>query len=63
LGQGAIDGEGVQETQPDGSSVRGGRSRVRCYGVCSKPGHNARTCQEATEASDSPVSDVIIVGS
>ncbi len=38
-------------------------TKVRCCGVCSKPGHNARTCQEAVEASDSAASDVIIVGS
>ena len=63
LGQGAVGREGVQETQPDGSGAGVGRTRVRCCGVCGKPGHNARTCQEAAEASDSAVSDVIIVGS
>jgi hypothetical protein len=31
--------------------------------VCGKPGHNARTCQEAGELSDSAASDVIVVGS
>jgi len=49
--------------QPEGSGAGGGRTKVRCCGVCGKPGHNARTCQEAAEASDSTVSDVIIVGS
>ena len=49
--------------QPEDSGARGGRTRVRWYGVCGKPGHNARTCQEAAEASDSAASDVIIVGS
>ena len=44
LGQGAVGGEGVQETQPEGSGTGGGRTRVRCCGVCSKPGYNARTC-------------------
>ena len=63
LGQGAVSGEGVQETQPDGGSAGGGRTRVRCCGVCGKPGHNARTCQEVAEASDSAASDVIIVSS
>ncbi len=63
LGQGAIGGKGVQEMQPEGSSAEGGRMKVRCYGVYSKPGHNARTCQEVVEASDSAVSNVIIVGS
>jgi hypothetical protein len=63
LGPGAVGGEGVQETQPGSGGAGGGRTRVRCCGVCGKPGHNARTCQEAVEASDSAVSDVIIVGS
>jgi len=63
LGQGAIDRKGVQEMQPEGSGIGGGRTKVRYYGVYGKPGHNARTCQEAIEASDSTVSNVIIVGS
>jgi hypothetical protein len=63
LGQGAEGGEEVQETQLYGGSVGGGRAKVRCCSVCGKPGHNARTCQEVVEASDSAVSDVIIVGS
>ena len=63
LDQGAVGGEGVQEMQSGGSGAGGVRTRVRCYGVCGKPSHNARTCQEAAEASDSAVSDVIVVGS
>jgi hypothetical protein len=63
LGLGAIGREGAQETQADSSSIGGVRTRVRCYSVCGKPGHNARTCQEAIEASNSAASDVIIVGS
>ena len=53
----------MQETQLDGGSTRGVRTRLRCCGVCGKPGHNARTCQEVAESSDSAASDVIIVGS
>jgi hypothetical protein len=63
LDQKAAGGEGVQETQPDGSGIGGARMKVRCCGVCGKPGHNVRTCQEAVEASDSAVSDVIVVSS
>jgi hypothetical protein len=63
LGQGAVGKEGVQETQSGGSGAGGARTKVRCCGVCGKPGHNARTCQEVAEASDSAASDVIIVGS
>ena len=63
LGQGAVGREGVQEMQPEGGGAGGVRTRVRCCGVCGKPGYNARTCQEAVEASDSAASDVIIVGS
>ena len=63
LGQEAIGGEGVQEMRSGGSGAGGVRTRVRCCGVCGKPGYNARTCQEVAEASDSAASDVIIVGS
>jgi hypothetical protein len=63
LDQKAVGGEGVQEMQPDSRGVQGARTKVRCYSVCGKPGHNTRTCQEAVEASDSAVSDVIVVGS
>ena len=63
LDQKAVDGEGVQEIQPGGGGAGGVRTKVRCCGVCGKPGHNARTCQEVAEASDSAASDVIIVGS
>jgi hypothetical protein len=61
LDQKAIGGGVVQGTQLDSSGVGGGRTKVRCCSVCGKPGHNARTCQEAVEASDSAVSDVIVV--
>ena len=55
-------GEGApQETQPDGSGAGGARAKVRRYSKCGKPGHNARTCQEATEVSGAAVSDVIVV--
>jgi hypothetical protein len=63
LGQRAVGGEGAQETQLDAGGGGGGRTKVRRCGVCGKPGHNARTCQEAAEAPDLAVSDVIIVGS
>jgi len=56
-------GEVTQEKEQDSSSVGGVRTKVRCYSVCGKPGHNARTCQEAGESSDSAASNVIIVGS
>jgi len=63
LGPGAVGREGPQETQADSGGAEGGRTRVRCCGVCGKPGYNARTCQEAVEASDSAISDVIVVSS
>ena len=53
----------AQEKEQDGGGVGGGCTRVRCCGVCGKPGYNARTCQEVVEGSDSAVSDVIIIGS
>jgi hypothetical protein len=63
LGQGDIGREGVQETRSGGSGAGGIRTRVRCCGVCGKPGHNARTCQEVTEASDVSISEEIVVSS
>jgi hypothetical protein len=63
LDQKAVGWEVAQETQLDGRSAGGARTKVRCCGVCGKPDHNARTCQEAAELSNSAVSDVIIVGS
>ena len=63
LGQGAVAGEGVQELQPGSGGAGGGCTRVQCCSVCSKPGHNACTCQEVAEASDPAASDVIIVSS
>ncbi len=63
VGQGAVGREGVQETQSGGSGAGGVRTRVRCYSICGKPGHNARTCREVAEASDSAASNVIIVSS
>ena len=63
LDQKAVGGEKVQETQQDGSGAGGARTKVRCCSVCGKPGHNARTCQEAVDALDSAVSDVIVVSS
>ena len=53
----------MQEMQSGDSGTGGVRTKVRCCGVCGKPGHNTRTCQEVIEASDSAASNVIIVGS
>ena len=61
LDQRAVGKGGVQETQPDGSGTGGARTNVRCCSRCRKPGHNARTCQEGAEATDTAVSDVIVV--
>jgi hypothetical protein len=43
LDQKAVGGEEVQDTQLDGSSVGVACTKVRCCGVCGKPGYNART--------------------
>jgi hypothetical protein len=63
LDQKAVDEQVMQETRQGGGRARGGRTKIRCCGVCGKPGHNARTCQEAVESSDSAASDVIVVDS
>jgi hypothetical protein len=46
LDQKAIDEQVAQETRQGSSRGRGPRTKARCCGVCGKPGHNARTCQE-----------------
>jgi len=51
----------VQEIRQNGGSARGSRTKIRCYGVCGKPGHNARTCKEAAESSDSSVCNLVII--
>ena len=63
LDQKAVGGEVVQETQQDGGGTGGARTKVRRCGTCGKPGHNARTCQEAVEVADTAISDVIVVSS
>jgi hypothetical protein len=47
IGQEAVRGEGTQEMQPDSGGAGSGHRKVRCCSVCGKPGHTARTCQEA----------------
>jgi len=61
LDQEAVGEQLAQETRQSGSSTRGSRTKIRCCGVCGKPGHNARTCKEAAESSDSSISDLVIV--
>lgn len=63
LAQKVVSGKAGQEMQQDGSGAGGARTKIRCCSVCGKPGHNARTCQKGTKASDSAVSDAIIVSS
>jgi hypothetical protein len=61
LGQKAVGEKVVQDIQPDGPGAGGCSAKVRCCSTCRKPGHNARTCQEGAEATDTAVSDVIVV--
>lgn len=61
LDQNAVDEQMVKETREGSGSMRGAYTRIRCCSVCGKPGHNARTCQEAVELSDSTASDTIVV--
>ena len=46
LNEKAVGVEAVEQTQPGGTGA-GPARKVQCCGVCGKPGHNARTCQEA----------------
>ena len=61
LDQKAVDEQLVQETRPNGRGAGGARTKIQCCGLCGKPGHNARTCQEAGESSDSSISGSVIV--
>jgi hypothetical protein len=61
LDQRAIDEQILQENRQSGSRAGGARTKTRCCSICGKPGHNARTCQEAGESSDSSISSVIVV--
>jgi DDE superfamily endonuclease len=60
LDQKAIDEQVMQENRQGSGRAGGARTKARSCGVCGKPGHNARTCKEAVEGSDSATSDVII---
>jgi hypothetical protein len=53
----------LQEKRQGSGNAKGSRAKVRCCSICSKPGHNARTCQQARESSDLPVSNVAVVNS
>jgi hypothetical protein len=61
LDQKDVDEQVIQETRQNGSGAAGSHTKIRCCGVCGKPGHNVRTCKEATESSDSSVCDSVIV--
>ena len=61
LDQKAVGEQLAQETRQNGSGAGGARTKIQCCGVCGKPGHNARTCQEAAESSDSSISSSVIV--
>jgi len=61
LDQKAVGEQLVQEIQQNSSGAGGSRTKIRCCKVCGKPGHNARTCKEAAELSDSSVSNSVIV--
>jgi len=61
LDQKVIGEQVAQETRQNNSGAGGSRTKIRCYGVYGKPGHNARTCKEAAESSNSSVSNSVIV--
>ena len=63
LDQRAVDEQVKHETLQSGNRIKEGRTKSRCCSICGKPGHNARTCQEAVELSDSANSNVNVVDS
>jgi len=50
----------AQEERQNRSSAGGSRTKIQYCGVYGKPGHNTRTCKEATESSDSSISNSVI---
>lgn len=50
--KGVIEQEGCNEGAGEGSSKRR-KTDARLYGICRKPGHNARTCLEAGDVDSS----------
>jgi hypothetical protein len=63
LDQKASDKQVIRETRQNNRSAGRARMKIPCCGVCGKPGHNMRTCQEAIESSDSAASTVVIADS
>ena len=61
LDQKAVGEQLAQETRQNRGGAGGSHTKIRCCGVCGKPGHNARTCKEAAESSNSSVSDSVII--
>jgi hypothetical protein len=61
LDQKAVDEQLLQENRQSGRRAGGARTKARCCSVCGKPGHNARTCRDAGESSDSSISSIIVV--
>ena len=60
LDQKAVGKQLAQEGRRNGGGTGGSCTKIQYCGVCGKPGHNARTCKEAAESSDSSVSNLII---
>jgi len=46
LDQKAVGEQLAQKTRQGGNGAGGSRAKIRCCGVCGKPGHNARMCKE-----------------
>jgi hypothetical protein len=59
IDQRAINEQVAQETRQSSRRIRGSRAKIRCCGVCGKPGHNARTCAEDAELSTSSISILV----
>ena len=56
LDQKALDEQIRHETQQSKGLTGRARTKARCCGICGKPGHNARTCQELIELPDTSIS-------
>jgi len=56
----AIGKQLAQEERQNRNGTGGSRTKIQYYSVYGKPGHNARTCKEAAESSNSSISNSVI---
>ncbi|RDW79427.1 hypothetical protein BP6252_04065 [Coleophoma cylindrospora] len=61
MAQADVDAQLKQEVHQSRRNRSGAPAKARCCRTCGKTGHNARTCQEASEAIALPIPDTIVI--